>query len=136
MSAPKTAGNVPQDWSDDDLICDPPYRHVTISDGLGGVLSLDLTAQGLDELARACNALLTGAVPPGACLMRVWVGGDTYLIRRVKRAPTSIGITCLGAQPQEVSLSEDAISLLIRLLERTQSLRSPSTDHASQRSDD
>jgi len=142
MTAPKIAV---QEWSDDDSdaiealdesICDLQYRQVTISDGLGGVLSLDLTAPGLDELARACKALLTGALPPGACLMRVWVGDDTYVLRRVKRAPTSIGISRLGAQAQEVSLAEDVLQLVVGLLERTQHLRAPSTGHISQRSDD
>jgi hypothetical protein len=133
MTAPET---MPHDWDDDDSICDLQYRHVTISDGLGGVLSLDLTAQGLDELALACKALLTGALPPGACLIRVWVGDETFMVRRVKRAPNSIGIIRLGAQTQEVSLAGDVLQLVVGLLERTQSLRESSPSRASQRSDD
>jgi len=133
MTAPETC---PHERANDDSICDHQHRHLTISDGLGGVLSLELTTPDLDELARACKALLTGALPPGACLMRVWVGDETYLLRRVKRAPNSIGITRLGAQTQEVSLSEDVLLLVVGLLERTQCLRASAKSRASQRSDD
>ena len=126
----------PQGWGDGDSISDLQYRHVTICDGLGGVLSLDLTTPGLNELARACKALLIGALPPGACLMRVWVGDETYMLRRVERAPNSIGITRLGAQPQEVSLADDVLLLVVGLLERTHYLRASSPNRVSQRSDD
>jgi hypothetical protein len=131
-----TSETFPQDWSDGDSISDLQYCHVTICDGLGGVLSVDLTTPGLDELARACKALLTGALPPGACLMRVWVGDETYMLRRVKRAPNSIGIIRLGAQSQEVSLADDVLLLVVGLLERTHYLRASSPSRASQRSDD
>lgn len=133
MTAPET---IPHDWGDDDLISDLQHRHVTICDGLGGVLSLDLTTPGLDELALACKALLTGTLPPGACLMCVQVGNETYMLRRVKRAPNSIGVTRLGAQTQEVSLADDVLRLVVGLLERTQCLRAPSKNHVGQRSED
>jgi len=133
MTAPETC---PHERANDDSICDHQHRYVTISDGLGGVLSLDLTTPGLDELALACKALLTGALPPGACLMRVWVGDEAYMLRRVKRAPNSIGITRLGAQTQEVSLADDVLLLVVGLLERTHYLRASSPRRLSQRSDD
>ena len=68
--------------------------------------------------------------------MRVWVGDETYMLRRVKRAPNSIGITRLGAQTQEVSLSDDVLPLVVGLIEPTQCLRASSPSSASQRSDD
>ena len=137
MTAQQAAGNVPQEWNDDDPICDVHRRYVTISDGLGGILNLDLLRPGLDDLARACKALLAGMpLPPGACLMRVYAGDDTYLLRRVKAAPTSIGILRLGAQSQGVSLNEDVLRLVIGLIEQTRHLRPSPAEPARQRSDD
>lgn len=145
MTASQTAGSAPQDVARDDAkdpkdpkdaIYDLRYRHVTISDGMGGVLSFDLTAPGLDELGRAFTALLTGTLPPGACLLRVWAGDDTYLLRRVKRAPNNIGISRLGAQTQEVSLTEDVLQLVVGIFEQTRPLRAPTVDRAVRHSDD
>ena len=137
MTAQQAAENIPQEWNDDDSICDVQRRFVTISDGLGGILHLDLLRPGLDDLARACKALLAGMpLPPGACLMRVSAGEDTYLLRRVKAAPTSIGILRMGVQRQSVSLNEDVLRLVIGLIEQTRHRRPSLADLAHQRSDD
>lgn len=109
---------------------------MTISDGQGGILQLDLSQPGLDELTRACDALLTGKLPSGACLMRVWAGDDTYLLRRVKHSPASIGITRLGAQTQEISLAEDVLQLVTRVIEQTRMLRPPANESSRRRSED
>ena len=135
-AAQETAGRVPQEWQGDS-IAGVQRRYVTISDGLGGILHLDLLRPGLDDLARACNALLAGMpLPPGACLMRVAAGDDTYLLRRVKAAPTSIGILRLVAQGQGVSLNEDVLRLVMGLIERTRHLRPSPEEPGRQRSDD
>jgi len=136
MTAPQTAGNASQEVTNEDAMYDLRYRQVTISDGMGGVLTFDLTAPGLDELARAFTALLTGALPPGACLLRVRAGDDTYLLRRVKRAPNSIGISRLGAQTREISLSEDVLQLVTAIFEQTRPLRAPTVGRAVRHSDD
>ena len=135
MTSRGIAGNMPIRW-DDDALGNEPNRYMTISDGLNGVLSLDLAQSGLDELAAACGMLLAETLPPGACLMRVWVGDDTYLLRRVKHAPTSIGIIRLGDRAQEVSLTEDVLRIVITLIEETCHLRIPSAGQAIHRSDD
>jgi hypothetical protein len=101
------------------------HRFLTISDGQGGVLSLDLTQPGLDALAHTCEALLRGTLPPGACLMRVVVGEDTYLLRRVKQTPDSIGISRLGAPHQDVSLTADVLRLVVGVIQQSRSLRAP-----------
>lgn len=123
MSARMNPEHGPQGWSDDEQLYNARHPQMTICDGQGGVLSLDLTQPGLDELAHAFNALLESKLPPGACLLQVLAGSDIYLLRRVKRAPTTIGITRMGAQAQEVSLTEDVLLIVTRLLETSQHLR-------------
>lgn len=120
-----------------DQLLDWRGMQMTITDGQGGILQLDLSQPGLDELSSACDALLSGKLPSGAFLMRVWAGEETYLLRRVKHAPSSIGITRLGAQTQEVSLAEDVLRLVTGVIAQTRSLRDPATDHNTRpRSDD
>lgn len=136
MTSPRTTESEPRDSADKDTLWDEAHRQLTISDGQGGLLSLNLSQPGLDDLADACNALLMGTLPPGACLMRVWAGDDTYLLRRVKHAPTRIGIMRLGASAQEISLTEDVLKMVTELIEQSRYLRSPSTNRARQRSDD
>jgi hypothetical protein len=135
MTLPQTAESAPQDRADKDALWDETHRQLTISDGQGGILSLDLSQSGLDELADACNALLMGKLPPGACLMRVWIGDEPYLLRRLKHTPDSIGIARLGAQAQEVSLTSDVLRLVIELIEQTRHMRPPATGHARLRLD-
>ena len=125
MTLPQTAARAPQDRAAKDALWDETHRQLTISDGQGGILSLDLSQSGLDELADACNAQLMGKLPPGACLMRVWIGDEPYLLRRVKHAPDSIGIARLGAQAQEASLTGDVLRLVIELIEQTRHMRPP-----------
>lgn len=136
MTSLQIAGNVPEDWADNEHMYDFHHRQMTISDGQGGVLTLDLTQPGLDELARAFDTLLTGTLPHRACLMRVQAGKETFLLWRVKHAPASVGITRLGAQSQEISLSEDVLRLVTRMLAKTEHLRAPSTEQFTQPPDD
>jgi len=135
MTLPQIAESAPRDRVDRAPIKTLYGRQLTISDGQVGILSLDLSQSGLDELADACNALLLGKLPPGACLMRVWIGDEPYLLRRVKHAPDSIGIARLGAQAQEVSLTGDVLRLVIELIEQTRHMRPPATGHTRPRSD-
>lgn len=128
MTSPRTAVNAPRAWVDDTHICDLHHPRITICDGLGGLLHLDLTQPGLDELAHACTALLAATLAPGSCMIRVWVGDDTFQLRQATRAPITIGITRitrLETEARGLALSEDVLRLVIQLLDSTQHLRTP-----------
>ena len=123
-STPTTTDTVPQDCGDDERIWHLRLRKMIISDGLGGILVLDILQDGLDDLASACTALLVGTpLAPGAYLARVRAGNDIYLLRQVKNAPNNIGITRVGSPAQDVSLTEEMARLVVGLIEQTQPLR-------------
>lgn len=145
MTAPQNAGHGSQESQESQDLVDVhaggaitlrQTRMITILDGLGGALSLNLTQPGLDALAHACNALLLDTLPPGACLLSVRVGDDMYLLRRVIDPPAFIGITRVGARAQEVALSETVVRLVAGLVEQTAHLRARPAGRAHQYPDE
>src|SRR5258708_34444633 len=54
-------------------------RGMTIADGRGGALWLDLASPGIGRLAEALLRLMSGQVPPGAPVLKVTVGAEGYL---------------------------------------------------------
>jgi hypothetical protein len=54
-------------------------RGMTIADGRGGALWLDLASPGISRLAEALLRLMSGRVPPGATVLKVTVGAEVYL---------------------------------------------------------
>ncbi len=61
------------------------YTHgpaLTVLDGCGGALSLDLASDELRWLAEACRRLLRGAMPLGASALKVRAAEKCYLVTR------------------------------------------------------
>jgi len=54
-------------------------RGMTIADGHGGTITLDLTSPGIKRLAEALVRLMSGQVPPGATVLKVSVGAEVYV---------------------------------------------------------
>lgn len=57
-------------------------RAMTICDGNGGTLSLDLTCSETGWLADACRRLLSGSVPRGASAIKVHASEKCYMLTR------------------------------------------------------
>jgi hypothetical protein len=92
---------------------------MTICDGLGGSLGLDLDCRELEALAFACHCLLDGAAPPGASLIKVTAGDQIYLVSRSKSPGDSIclQIASLYEPDARVQLTAEMARLVVALVE-------------------
>src|SRR5260221_12756522 len=81
----ESRGQPPSDLSPSDLTgmrevgAELP-RGFMISDGQGGVLSLDLAAPNLDAFAEACRLLAKGPLPSGASVVVGRLEHDVYVL--------------------------------------------------------
>jgi hypothetical protein len=57
-----------------------PDHKLTVTDGQGHVLALNLGAPNLDALAEACRLIARGPLPSGASTISVRVGRDVYVL--------------------------------------------------------
>lgn len=95
-------------------------RTMTICDGLGGSLGLDLDCLELEALTFACHCLLDDVAPPGASLIKVTAGDQVYLVSRPKPAD---GLICLEIASlydpgERVQLTPDMARLVVALVEQ------------------
>lgn len=93
---------------------------ITIVDGHGGSLDLDLSQPDLHWLADACERLAGGELPPNAGVLKVHAAGQVYLLARRTRADQApeISISSLFGPGERVVLTDDIahlVTLLIRL---------------------
>jgi hypothetical protein len=95
-------------------------RTITICDGLGGSLGLDLDCRELEALAFACHCLLDDMAPPGASLIKVTAGNHVYLVSRPKAQGEQIHlqITSLYEPEEHIQLTPDMAALVIALVEQ------------------
>jgi hypothetical protein len=93
---------------------------MTICDGLGGALDLDLDCRELEALTFACHCLLDGMAPPGASLIKVTAGDAVYLVSHPKPTSDSVCLQIVSLyQPTEcVLLSCDLAQLVVALIEQ------------------
>jgi hypothetical protein len=95
-------------------------RMMTICDGLGGSLDLDLDCRELEALTFACRCLLDGMAPPGASLIKVTAGDEVYLVSHPQPADDSVCLQIVSLyQPTErVRLTWDLAQLVVALIEQ------------------
>jgi hypothetical protein len=93
---------------------------MTICDGLGGSLGLDLDCRELEALTFACHCLLDDIAPPGASLIKVTAGDQVYLVRRPKPSDDAIclQIASLYEPEERVQLTADMALLVVALVEQ------------------
>jgi hypothetical protein len=95
-------------------------RGMTICDGRGGALSLDLSRGELRWLVDGCRSLIAGAVPPGASMLKVHAGNTVYLLNY--RSPVDdaaeLQITDLYDPTQRVVLPPHLAEMIAALVER------------------
>ncbi len=105
-----------------------PRRGMTICDGQGGTLTLDLTRKELRWLVFACRRLLAGSVPPGASMLKVDAGNTVYLLSCLPHADgeAEIRIADLYDPTQRAILPRDLAEMMAALLERLLDFQSAS----------
>ena len=95
-------------------------RHpgMTIIDGRGGSLTLDLARPELHWLAEACERLADGNLPPNASVLKVHAAGQVYLLARHSHADHApeISISNLFDPGERVVLTEDTARLATNLI--------------------
>jgi hypothetical protein len=99
---------------------------MTICDGQGGTLTLDLTRKELRWLVFACRRLLAGTVPPGASMLKVDIGITVYLLSCLPHADgaAEIRIADLYDPTQRAILPRDLAEIMAALLEQLLDLQS------------
>lgn len=102
----------------------PPQRSgahggMTILDGHGGALALDLATIEPDMLSDACQRLLTGDVPHGACVIKVCFGDHCYVLSRrgSQHGSDILAITKLFDPGEHVALDLDLAWIVMGLLD-------------------
>lgn len=92
---------------------------LTIADGDGGHLALDLRCGELRWLADACRRLVSGALPQGASAIKVRAAEKCYLLNTAPAADGVARITILNLfDPGErVALTRDVASVVAALIE-------------------
>jgi hypothetical protein len=95
-------------------------RTMTICDGLGGSLGLDLDCRELEALTFACHCLLDDMAPPGASLMKVTAGEQVYLVSRPQPSDSAIclEIASLYEPDARIQLTPDMARLVVALVEQ------------------
>jgi hypothetical protein len=95
-------------------------RKLTICDGLGGSLGLDLDCRELEALTFACHHLLDGIAPPGASLLKVTAGEQVYLVSRPKPSDEVIclEIASLYEPNERIQLTPDLARIVVALVEQ------------------
>jgi hypothetical protein len=95
-------------------------RSMTICDGLGGSLGLDLDCRELEALTFACHCLLDEMAPPGASLMKVTAGEQVYLVSRPQPSDSAIclEIASLYEPDARIRLTPDMARLVVALVEQ------------------
>jgi hypothetical protein len=108
-------------------------RGMMISDGRGGMLSLDLSRHELRWLARGIRSLIAGAVPPGASMLKVDTGGTIYLLnyRPHVDGAAEIQITDLYDPTQHIALLRDLAEMIAALVERFAQPETTATDQCA-----
>jgi hypothetical protein len=93
---------------------------MTICDGLGGSLGLDLDCLELEALAFACLCLLDDLAPPGASVIKVTAGEQVYQVSRPRPAgdPVCLQIASLYEPGERVQLAPDMALLVVALVEQ------------------
>lgn len=93
---------------------------MTICDGWGGALTLDLSRGELRWLVYACRSLIAGTVPPGASMLKVHAGNTVYLLNYHSRADgeAEMQITDLYDPTQQVVLPRDLAEMIAALVEQ------------------
>src|SRR5262249_42069296 len=106
-------------------------RMMTICDGLGGSLDLDLDCRELEALILACHCLLDGMAPPGASLIKVTAGDEVYLVSVPKSAGEAVylQIASLYEPTERVQLNRDLAQLVVALIEQGLLSRHGSASH-------
>ena len=95
-------------------------RKITICDGLGGSLGLDLDCRELEALTFACHHLLDGMAPPGASVLKVTAGKHVYLVSRPKPSDEAIclEIASLYEPDARIQLTPDMARIVVALVEQ------------------
>jgi hypothetical protein len=90
---------------------------MTICDGRGGSLVLDLASPHLRWLVDAIGRLVSDQLPAGACLLKVFAAEHVYLLRRSVTANSGpeIQITNLFDPAEQVVLSQMLAEMVARL---------------------
>jgi hypothetical protein len=93
---------------------------MTIYDGRGGSLALDLSSRETLWLADACHRLVTGAIPPGASAIKVRAAEKSYLLSSCVStlAEAEVRIVNLFEPAERVTLSHDMARMIASLVER------------------
>ncbi len=95
---------------------------LTVLDGHGGALGLDLAADDLRWLADACRRLVRGSMPFGACALKVRAAEKCYLVSRTPatsdlQAAGSLTIANLYDSGESVTLAGDLAEVLASLID-------------------
>lgn len=110
--------SVPAEVAEFAQVGDP---NMTIYDGKGGLLCLDVTNGELRWFVDACRRLLTGTIPNGASAIKVRAADKCYLLNRhtTDDGATDLQIVNLFDPTERVSLTFDLAGLVSSLLEQT-----------------
>lgn len=94
---------------------------MTVADGLGGHLALDLSSRELRWLAEACRQLAGETPPSWARMLKVHCANVVYLVIRHESAngDREIEITNMADPSEHVRLSRDLAQLVASLIERS-----------------
>src|SRR5262245_9926588 len=86
---------------------DQAHPVLTICDGRGGTLVLDLASPHLGWLVDAIGRLVSDQLPAGACLLKVFAAEQVYLLRRstTAKGETEVQVTNLFDPAEQVVLS-------------------------------
>jgi len=93
-------------------------RGMTICDGRGGALTLDLASPEVGSLADACRRLMGCHLPPGASVLKVSTAGGVYLLSTHARADGGLQISNLYDPAERIVLTRDLAEIVVALLER------------------
>ena len=94
-------------------------RAVVISDGRGGVITLDLGCREMHLLVDAGRCLLQGAAPAGASLIKVCAGSEVYVLsQRQLDGVDHLRIANLYDPSEQVVLAHDLAHMTVALVER------------------
>jgi hypothetical protein len=96
-------------------------RGFTITDGKGGVLSLDLASPNLDAFAEACRLLAKGPLPSGASVLVVRLEHEDYVLTYCDGAlgAGEIQIASLNDPLWRVRLSPELAEVVAALVEES-----------------
>jgi hypothetical protein len=95
---------------------------LTVLDGRGGALALDLASDDLHWLADACRRLLRGTVPLGASALKVRAAEKCYLVSRRPQshepeAAWNLTIANLYDSGESVTLASDLAEVLASMID-------------------